>query len=351
MTAGLAAASLGQRLGFRPVDEAGFVALPPIDRGDADDEEQAAAKLEQASYEVPAWEWRPIASSGVALRTPTRFIDGTLHSRTFGVIRVNDALRPLILASIAAAELRLEGRTLRRPEDGWRNDCVLCIAANDMGTDLTLELRQAASACGVRLVARESEAAAHDFELSRRRAWDFAKREMEALERALMLRDPETPALADGLLERRLVTIESQRQAAVGMVKQVLRHYLPAPLTSLLYELGPGERTPAFLLQTTNAHLVSWYLRLGEGAMMGPGQGIVRLSMPLEYLERSFPVAEERSREISAISNRLRQLRCRQESYGRAAVSLEPIVTTEELLRTLVPPLEQRAAALRRALS
>ncbi|MBV9101903.1 MAG: hypothetical protein JO198_12780 [Candidatus Dormibacteraeota bacterium] len=350
MNAAASAPSLGRRLDFRAVDEAGFVALPPIDRGDADDEEQQAAKLEQASYEVPAWEWRPIASGGVPTRPPTRFIDGTLHSRTFGVIRANGALRPLILASIAAAELRLEGRTLRRPEDGWRNDCVLCIAV-DIGTDLTLELKEAASACGVRLVARESEAAAHDFELSRRRAWDFAKREMEALERALLLRDPETPALADGLLERRLVTIESQRQAAVGMVKQVLRHYLPAPLTSLLYELSPGERTPAFLLQTTNAHLVSWYLRLGEGAMMGPGQGIVRLSMPLEYLERAFPAADDRSREISAISHRLRQLRCRQESYGRSAVSLEPIVTTEEVLRTLVPPLEQRAAALRRALN
>lgn len=351
MTVGGDVATLGQRLGFRAVDEAGFLALPPVDRGDADDEEQMAAKLEQASYEVPAWEWRPIASSGEARRPPTRFIDGSLHSRTFGVIRVNGALRPLILASIAAAELRLVGKTLRRPREGWRNDCVLCVAANDMGTELTLELAQVANSCGVRLVARESDVAVHDFEVIRRRAWDFAKREMEALERDLLLRDPDTPTLADGLLERRLVTIESQRQPAVGMVKQVLRHYLPAPLTSLLYELGPGERTPAFLLETKNARLVSWYLRLGESPTMGPGQGIVRLSMPLEYLERTFVSPDDRTGEISAISNRLRQLRCRQESYGRAAVSLEPIVTTEEQLRTLLPPLEQRAAALRRALN
>src|SRR5437660_825406 len=81
----------------------------------------------------------------------------------------------------------------------------------------------------------------HDFEVSRRRAWDFAKGEMEELERQLLLRDASTPALADGLLERRLVTIESQRQPAVGMVKQVLRHYLPAPPTPVLYELGPGH--------------------------------------------------------------------------------------------------------------
>ena len=135
------------------------------------------------------------------------------------------------------------------------------------------------------------------------------------------------------------------------MVKQVLRHYLPAPLTSLLYELAPGERTPAFLLETQNAQLISWYLRLGEGPMMGPGQGIVRLSIPLEYLEREFPTPGERTRELSGVSSWLRQIRCREDSYPRAAVSLEPIVRAEEQLHTLVPPLEQRAASLRRILT
>lgn len=208
MTTATGIASLGRRLGFRAVDDAGFLRLPPIDRGDADDEAQMATKLEQASYEVPAWEWRPIATVGEPVRPPTRFIDGSLHSRTFGVIRVGGSLRPLILASVGAAELRLEGKSLRRPVDGWRTDCVLCVASNDMSTELSLELAQVAGSCNIRLVARESDIAVHDFELIRRRAWDYAKGEMEKLERDLLLRDPETPALADGLLERRLVTIE-----------------------------------------------------------------------------------------------------------------------------------------------
>src|SRR5260370_25821432 len=97
----------------------------------------------------------------------------------------------------------------------------------------------------------------------RRRAWDFAKGEMEELERQLLLRDANTPALADGLLERRLVTIESQRQPAIGMVKHGLKHYLPAPLTSILYELGAGDRTPSFLLRTKNPQLANVPLRLG----------------------------------------------------------------------------------------
>lgn len=347
----MVASSVGQRLGFRAVDEAGFLRLPPIDRGDADDEEELRTKLEQVSYEVPAWEWKGIPCIGKAERPPTRFIDGTLHSRTVGIIQVDGGIRPLVLASIGAIELRLNGRDLRRHAGGYRTDCVLCVAANKMGTELTLELAETVKAIGVRLVARESDVEIHDFEQIRRRAWDFAKGEMEDLERQLLLQDAETPALADGLLERRLVTIESQRQPAVGMVKQVLRHYLPAPLTSLLYELRSGERTPAFLLETQNAQLVSWYLRLGEGSMMGPGQGIVRLSVPLEYLERAFPTPAERTRELTGISGWLRQIRCRQESYARAAVSLEPIVRAESQLRALIPPLEQRVASLRRALA
>lgn len=343
--------SVGQRLGFRAVDDAGFLRLPPVDRGDADDEEQLRTKLEQVSYEVPAWEWKGIPCTGEAVRRPVRFIDGSLHSRTVGIIHVEGGMRPLVLASVGAIELRLNGRALSRDADGYRTDCVLCVAANKMGTELTLELAETVKAIGVRLVARESDVEIHDFEQIRRRAWDFAKGEMEDLERQLLLRDAETPTLADGLLERRLVTIESQRQPAIGMVKQVLRHYLPAPLTSMLYELRPGERTPAFLLETQNAQLVSWYLRLGEGSMMGPGQGIVRLSVPLEYLERAFPTPAQRTSELSGVSGWLRQIRCREESYARAAVSLEPIVRAEDQLRALIPPLEQRAASLRRVLA
>ncbi len=345
------ATGLGERLSFRAVSDAGFLALAPVDRAEADDEDQMSAKLDAASYEVPAWEWKPIPAEGVPEEPPLRFIDGSLHSRTVGVIRVGGGLRPMVLAAVGAVELRLEDRRLVRAPDGQRIDCVLCVAANQMGTELTLELAQAVAERGIRLIARESDAETHDFELIRRRAWDFAKGEMEELERQLLLRDAAVPALADGLLERRLVTIESQRQPAIGMVKQVLRHYLPAPLTSLLYELAPGERTPAFLLQTKNAKLVTWYLRLGEGELMGPGQGIVRLSMPMEYLEGRFPSPSERSRELSALSLWLRQVRCRERSYGRAAVSLEPIVRAEEQLRSLLPPIEQRAAALHRLLA
>ena len=185
--------SVGQRLRFRAVNEAGFLRLPAVDRGDADDKQGLRTKLEQVSYEVPAWEWRGIPCTGQAERPPTRFIDGTLHSRTVGIIEVGDGMRPLVLASIGAIELRLDGRALSRDPEGYRTDCVLCMAANEMDTELTLELAETVKSIGVRLVARESNVEIHDFEQIRRRAWDFTKGEMEDLERRLLLQDADTP--------------------------------------------------------------------------------------------------------------------------------------------------------------
>src|SRR5437588_4446688 len=105
-------AGLGRRLGFTAVNDAGFLKLPPVDSAEADDEEAQRARLEQASYEVPAWEWKPIACQGTPQEQPRRFIDGSLHSRMVGVIRVGGSLRPLILAAVGAGELRLDGRRL-----------------------------------------------------------------------------------------------------------------------------------------------------------------------------------------------------------------------------------------------
>src|SRR5260370_28711262 len=115
--------SLGERLGFRPVDDAGFLKLPPVDAAEADDEDQMSAKLEAASYEVPAWEWRPIHADGEPEEPPQRFIDGSLHSRTVGVIRVGSPLRPFVVPSLGAAEWRLDGRGLLRPADSDRTHC------------------------------------------------------------------------------------------------------------------------------------------------------------------------------------------------------------------------------------
>src|SRR5690348_1629316 len=107
-------ADLARRRGFTPVSDAGFVALPHLEQAEQDDEEAAGARLRELSWELPAADWRPIDCGGEPARPPRRFIDGSLTSRTVGVVAVDGARRPLVLAAVGALELCLEGRHLRR---------------------------------------------------------------------------------------------------------------------------------------------------------------------------------------------------------------------------------------------
>ena len=198
---------------------------------------------------------------------------------------------------------------------------------------------------GAYFIGLESEELPADFEVLRRRTWDSLKQEMEGLEREILLSRPDTSTLADGLLERRLTTLESQRQPVVGMVKRNLRQYLPTRLALLLYELRRGQRSPSFVIKTPNAELVSWYLRLSEGPM-SPGAGLIRLALPREYLDKQFP-NDDRFAEISAHFQPSVELRCRQESYGRHRVSLDPIVQVENQLHALLPDVGLFAAKVK----
>ncbi len=173
---------------------------------------------------------------------------------------------------------------------------------------------------------------------------------METQERDLLLREPTRPALIDGLLERRLITIASQEMPVVGMVKRQLRQYLPNSHVGLLYELEPGQRTPAFILETEHARIVTWYLRLSTTENAGPSYGLVRLTMPLEYLSNAFPDSTGRSEEISALSAFIRTLRHREASYRRVGVSLEPIVRVEDELQAVMPSINELAARVLRSL-
>jgi hypothetical protein len=172
---------------------------------------------------------------------------------------------------------------------------------------------------------------------------------MEDAERDVLLRSPTIPCLLDGLLERRVTTVASQAIPAFGMVKRQLNPLLPQRLAHLVHHLAPGERTPAFIVDTEHVSLVTWYLRLSDPGRAAPTAGIVRLTATRAYFETAFADAAARVAEISAVSAWLRHLRCRQSSYRRAAVSLEPIVRLEDQLHALLPSLSQLTARVHRA--
>jgi len=341
---------LARRYDARPLDDRPYEPLPLADQALDQDEEALKARLRQLSYELPASEWRPVPCGGEPLDSPRRFIDGSVFSRSVAALSVEGRRRPAVLACLGALALHLEGGRLVRPPGDFRLRTVLCLLSNGMPQEDLRRMAEGLAALGMELVVSETAELAADFEVLRRRTWDLAKERMEEAEKEVLFAAPDIPAVVDGLLERRLVTVASQAMPVVGVVKRQMRRYLPDSHLNLLYDLAAGQRTPAFLLETEHATVVSWYLRLSAADGLSPGYGIVRLAVPQDYLERRFPAPEERWNQLSALSDWLRALRCREKSYPRAGVSLEPIVRVEDELHALLPDIRQVAARLQRAL-
>src|SRR5262249_7569101 len=98
-----------------------------------------------------------------------------------------------------------------------------------------------------------------------------------------------------------------------------------------LYRLEPGQRTPAFRLPSKHLPVVSWYLKLDgkHGAL--PNWGVIRVEVPLgHFRQRGSDFGY-----LTRLSHGLFQRRCREASYQRMAVSLEPIVRAEDGLKAL----------------
>jgi hypothetical protein len=224
------------------------------------------------------------------------------------------------------------------------------LLSNDIRSEDLASLSTALEPLGFRLIASETSDLSADFDTLRRRTWDVARHRMEELERAVLHDEPSTPTVVDGLIERHLIKISSHSMPVVGVVKRQMRRYLPQSHLSLLYRLKPGERSPAFVLDTEHASVVSWYVRLTAQDRLAPGYGIVRLTCSREFLEQRFSDSSKRWAEISALSGYLCQLRHRQRSYLRMGISLEPIVRLEDELHALMPTTRQMAARLHRAL-
>jgi hypothetical protein len=155
---------------------------------------------------------------------------------------------------------------------------------------------------------------------------------MRVLEELALFRDAETPSLIDGRLGGRVEAGGWPADAdVVGLIKSHREDYLHPEGWRTLYALEPGRRTPVFKVASKHLPVASWYLKL-DGPNGGlPNWGVVRVEVPWEQFERR---GGEFGR-IDRLSQALLHLRCRRGSYGRAPVSLEPVVRAEESLKAL----------------
>ena len=129
--------------------------------------------------------------------------------------------------------------------------------------------------------------------------------------------------VVDGPLRNR-----RQLPRTIGYVKTQQKQYLPAPLTSVVTALRPGQRTPVFHLGTVWGGW-SWYLRL-PGASGAPWSGIVRV-------ECSPDLTADQAIELAEISGAtLPRFASSAYKDPRAPQNLVPIAGLERRLRGML---------------
>jgi len=310
-----------------------YVEQPPLDSSEAGGEEEEGPKV-TLDFEMPpdAWVVRPVASDAVDPgAVPQRFIDGCHYGKTVACLQdsVGHPI-PVRLAEIGGVALRSDDRSLRR--EFAHIERIVCLIVDPFPWHEVEDFAVSLAEINMRLLPAlpplidDVRQLTYDYASMEQRTYTQAQVEMRVLEELALGQDPETLTLVDGPLGR----IEHPR--AIGAIKQHRKNYLHPRGWQVFYALEPGQRTPAFRLKSQSSPLVSWYLKLDGAHGALPNWGVVRVEISCDHFERHHGDFSY----LDRLSNALLHLRCRQGSYARAPVSLEPIVRAEESLKSLL---------------
>lgn len=335
MVAAVSRRPLFGSLEAKPLNDSG---APPFAAYESDEEDEEREQDIDLAFEMPQHQWRGIDPGTPPDDAPVRFVDGSIYTRTAGSLTVAFRRRPMIAAVVSAASLVLDGRTLRRGA-GAQARKLLCLYSDGIDPALLADAGHALERSGIGLLHRESKMPLRDFDATRRATRALAMEVMENAEKDVLFADASTPTLVDGLLERRLAAAPTHDLPAVGLVKRQMQQYLPGNLQELLYTLQAGQRTPAFVLKTVqHVDVVNTYVRLSSQPGMSPSYGVVRLQAPLTYVQRAH--SGDLEAYLSGLAAYIYRLRHRDLAYGRAGISVEPIVRVEDHLHAIVPDVE-----------
>lgn len=334
---------------------------------DSDVEEEGEENVNRIfrDVEIVEQKWEPLIvmeAPAKAGEFPIRFIDGSQRHQTVLWLRSPvGSLIPLLVAEVGAVSLRLEGRRFNR--EAVEIERIVSFVADPFPWEeienLSLALsRKVASnpdnvegnpnALGefpMRLtLANQPMEEYHpfDYEIMRKQAVRRINQEMMTWERLLLLRNTTLPTLVDGPLHRVMGEPPADGPLIVGVAKIPAANYLHLQGWRTLTELKPGQRTPVFKIigegqgKQGRFPVATWYLKLAGGPRFAPNWGHVRVEIPWNQFETRF---QNDFHFIGRLSRWLMDARCRQESYSRMPVSLEPILRAEEVIKPLFTPL------------
>jgi hypothetical protein len=311
-----------------------YIEQPPLDLSSADGSEEEDGPQVALDFEMAPDDWvaRTVASDVFdPAAMPLRFVDGCHSGKTVACLQ--DSVRhpiPVRLAEIGGVCMCADGRSLRR--EFAFIERIVCAIVDPFPWHEVEDFAAALAGIGMRLLpalppkVEEVRQLTYDYASMEQRTYTQAQVEMRVLEGLALGQDTETLTLIDGPLGR------MDHPRAIGAVKQHRKGYLHPRGWQVLYALEPGQRTPTFRLASQSLPVVSWYLKLDGAHGALPNWGVVRVEIGCEHFEREGGDFDY----VNRLSNSLLHLRCRQGSYARAPVSLEPIVRGEESLKSLL---------------
>lgn len=317
----------------------GEVAQPGFlfDDPDPDTAPQESVNLE---IETSANDWAPqeVLSSGDWRNwdaRPARFVDGKDVGRTVAWLQNADGYPcPVRLAQVGAIAMREANGELRRE---FAHVERVVVMADMFPWEEVESFGRALKANGFRLLLVNPPQAgwSHPYEPVRKAASTRSITEMIELEKLAFSQDRSVPTILDGPLSPRTSIPTDNVSPVIGVVKTHARNYLHPHGWKVFYNLQPGQRTPAFRVESQRwggFSVVSWYLRLdGAGGEM-PNWGVVRLEAPEGFFTQTLGGSFDY---LNRVSRLVYDYRCRDEGYSRAPVSLHPIQRAEESLGAL----------------
>jgi hypothetical protein len=325
---------------------------PPAGPHEGDAEDRPDVIDWSPEMEPDDWEPRtPSEQPAEPGEYPTRFIDGCHvgHAVTRVWAPGRSGMVALYLAEIGGIAMALRGRTLVREFYGLER-------VAGMVTDLFpwSEIEEFAAGLfripdlRLRLLpARRPQDNPNpfDYEAMRAQAEVRTKQEMANWESIALHADPNAATLLDGRLASRLLTAtgcEGRKGLVVGVVKTHAQNYLHPQGWRTLYDLGPRQRTPFFVIDRRQTgpeaalKVATWYQRLAVTDT--PEWGVIRVEVPWAQVVARWPTRDQRVGFVNRLAGWLIDVRCRQQSYARMPVSLEPIVRAEDSLKSLFTP-------------
>lgn len=291
-------------------------------------------------FERQASDWETIdvtqaASGRDWADRPGRFVDGKDVGRTVAWLRSPEGYpSPVRLAQVGAVALRETNGELRREFAMVERVVVMAdMFPWDEVESFALALR--AENFRLLLHPKPAQGWSYLYEPIRKATVNRSSLEMIDLERLAFSQDRALPTLVDGPLAPRTSIPTDDRSPVIGVVKTHVQNYLHQQGWQVFYDLQPGQRTPAFRIQSQRwggFSVVSWFLRLdGQGGSM-PNWGVVRLEMPEGYFANSVGSSFDY---LNRVSRLVYDYRCRDDQYRRAPISLHPIQRAEEMLGAL----------------